>query len=67
MADSLTKEKLAEILTTKIQEIDFDQAKKDVEPFLKNSGQRDELNLWSQTFFSDYLVQEILVQSGGTI
>lgn len=62
MSESLTKERLAQLLTEKIKEIDFDQAKKDVEPFLKNSRQREELSLWSKTFFSDYLVQEILVQ-----
>lgn len=67
MPDALTKENLTELLIEKIKEIDFDQAKKDVEPFLKTSGQREELSLWSKTFFSDYLVQEILVQSGGTI
>ena len=63
----LTKENLTELLIEKINGIDFDQAKKDVEPFLKNSGQREELSLWSKTFFSDYLAQEILVQSGGPI
>ncbi len=32
---------------------------KDVEPFLKNSRQKDELDLWSDAFFNDYLIQEI--------
>ena len=64
MSESLTKEKFIKLLIEKIEEIDFDQAKKDVEPFLKNSGQREELSLWSKTFFSDYLVHEILVQPG---
>jgi predicted nucleotidyltransferase component of viral defense system len=64
MSESLNKEKLAKLLYEKIKEIDFDSAKNDVEPFLKNSGQREELRLWSQTFFSDYLIQEILVQTG---
>ncbi|WP_291347605.1 hypothetical protein [Desulfobacula sp.] len=45
----------------KIIEIDFDPAKNDVEPFLKNSGQREELSLWSHAFFSDYPAQEIRV------
>jgi predicted nucleotidyltransferase component of viral defense system len=58
---ALTKEKLIEFLSGKIKEIDFDLAKSDVEPFLKNLGQREELSLWSDTFFSDYLVQEIRV------
>ena len=37
--------------------------KKEVEPFLKNSRQKDELNLWSDAFFNDYLIQEIGVQT----
>ena len=61
VSEALTKEKLIEFLSGKIKEIDFDLAKSDVEPFLKNSGQREELSLWSDTFFSDYLVQEIRV------
>lgn len=61
LSDTLTREKLIEFLSQKIKEIDFSLAKKDVEPFLKNSGQKDGLSLWSDTFFSDYLVQEIRV------
>jgi len=61
VSEALTKEKLIEFLSGKIKEIDFDLAKSDVEPFLKNLGQREELSFWSDTFFSDYLVQEIRV------
>jgi len=61
ISEALTKEKLIEFLSRKIKKIDFDLAKSDVEPFLKNSGQRDELSLWTDAFFSDYLVQEIRV------
>jgi hypothetical protein len=61
VSEALTKEKLIEFLSGKIKEIDFDLAKSDVEPFLKNLGKREELSLWSDTFFSDYLVQEIRV------
>lgn len=61
VSETLTKEKLIEFLSGKIKEIAFDLAKSDVEPFLKNSGQREELSLWSDTFFSDYLAQEIRV------
>ena len=61
VSEALTKEKLIEFLSGKVKEIDFDLAKSDVEPFLKNIGQREELSLWSDTFFSDYLVQEIRV------
>ena len=61
VSEALTKEKLIDFLSGKIKEIDFDLAKSDVEPFLKNLGQREELSLWSDAFFSDYLVQEICV------
>ncbi len=61
VSEALTKEKLIDFLSGKIKEIDFDLAKSDVEPFLKNLGQREELSLWSDAFFSDYLVQEIRV------
>ncbi|QTA81222.1 Putative toxin-antitoxin system, toxin component, type IV [Desulfonema limicola] len=62
-SELLTKEKLASFLYEKIKEINFDLAKNDVEPFFKSSGQREELGLWSKAFFSDYLVQEILVHT----
>jgi hypothetical protein len=55
----LTKAKLVELLSKKIKEIDFSLAKRDVEPFLKTSGQKDDLNLWFPAFFNDYLIQEI--------
>jgi len=58
-SEVLTKDKLVELISKKIKEIDFGLAKSDVEPFLKNSGQRNELLLWSGTFFADYLIQEI--------
>lgn len=61
LSETLTKEKLVKLISEKIKEVNFDLAKRDVEPFLKNSGQRDELSLWSHAFFSDYLVQEIEV------
>ena len=55
----LTRDKLVELMFKKIKEIDFDLAKRDVEPFLKKTRQSDELNLWSDAFFSDYLIQRI--------
>ena len=58
-SEVLTKDKLVELISKKIKEINFGLAKSDVEPFLKNSGQRDELRLWSGTFFADYLIQKI--------
>ncbi len=58
-SETLTKEILAELLSAKSREVDFSLAKKDVEPFLKKSGQKDELRLWSDDFFGGYLIQNI--------
>lgn len=58
-SEVLTRGKLIELLSKKIKEIDFPLAKNDVEPFLKTSKQKDELSLWSDMFFNDYLIQEI--------
>lgn len=60
-SEALTRGKLVELISKKVKEIDFSLAKKDVEPFLKTSRQKDELSLWSDTFFNDYLIQEISV------
>ncbi|NDY74177.1 nucleotidyl transferase AbiEii/AbiGii toxin family protein [Desulfobacter hydrogenophilus] len=59
LSEVLDKKKVVELLSEKIKQIDFTLAKRDVEPFLKNSRQKDELNLWSDAFFNDYLIQEI--------
>ncbi|MBU0462517.1 MAG: nucleotidyl transferase AbiEii/AbiGii toxin family protein [Proteobacteria bacterium] len=61
-SEALTKEKLVEMISKKSKEINFSMAKKDVEPFLKNSRQKDELSLWSNDFFNGYLIHEIGVQ-----
>jgi len=61
-SETLTKEKLVELISKKSKEIDFSLAKKDVEPFLKNSRQKDELSLWSDDFFNGYLIHEIDVK-----
>jgi predicted nucleotidyltransferase component of viral defense system len=58
-SETLTKEKLVELMSEKSKGIDFSLAKSDVEPFLKNAGQKDELSLWSDTFFNGYLIQKI--------
>lgn len=63
LSEVLDKEKIVELLSEKIKEIDFSLAKRDVEPFLKDSRQKDELNLWSDAFFNDYLIQEIDFQA----
>ena len=61
-SEALTKEKFVEMISKKSKEIDFSMAKNDVEPFLKNSRQKDELSLWSDDFFNGYLIHEIGVQ-----
>jgi hypothetical protein len=61
-SEMLTRGKLVALLSQKIKEIDFSLAKNDVEPFLKNSRQKDELSLWSNDFFNDYLINEMGVQ-----
>ncbi|MCP3872791.1 MAG: nucleotidyl transferase AbiEii/AbiGii toxin family protein [Desulfobacteraceae bacterium] len=63
LSEELDKEKVVELLTEKNNEIDFSLAKRDVEPFLKNSRQKDELDLWSNAFFNDYLIQKIEFQA----
>ncbi|MCK5164918.1 MAG: nucleotidyl transferase AbiEii/AbiGii toxin family protein, partial [Desulfobacula sp.] len=62
-SEALTKEKLVELISEKSKEINFSLAKNDVEPFLKNSEQKDELSLWSDAFFNGYLIHEIGVQT----
>ena len=63
LSEVLDKEKVVELLSEKIKGVDFSMAKKEVEPFLKNSRQKDELDLWSSKFFDDYLIQKIDVQT----
>jgi hypothetical protein len=63
LSEALDKKKVVDLLSKKIKEVDFSLAKRDVEPFLKNSRQKDELNLWSDAFFNDYLIQEIDAQA----
>lgn len=46
--DSCTLETVKKMLIDKFNEIDFDEAKKDVEPFIKNTNQ---LTMWNADFF----------------
>lgn len=46
--DSCTLDDIKGMLIHKFNEIDFDEAKKDVEPFIKNT---DILDIWSKRFF----------------
>ncbi len=63
-SEALTRETLVELLSRKVKEIDFSLAKKDVAPFLKTARQKDELSLWSDAFFNEYLIREISVLAG---
>jgi hypothetical protein len=49
--EKLTKEKCIQLLTAKINSLDFNQARKDVEIFVKT----DDLSLWSADFFMDIM------------
>jgi predicted nucleotidyltransferase component of viral defense system len=60
-SEVLTRETLIGLISKKVMEIDFSLAKNDVAPFLKTSRQKDELSLWSEAFFNDYLIQKISV------
>ena len=49
--EKLTKEKCLQLLTDKINGLDINNAKKDVEKFVKNG----DLSLWSSEFFLDII------------
>lgn len=46
--DTLDIAKVKELLINKFNEIDYNDAKEDVKPFIKNI---DNLNIWSKEFF----------------
>lgn len=46
--DTLDIAKVKELLINKFNEIDYNDAKEDVKPFIKNI---DSLNIWSKEFF----------------
>ena len=46
--DTLDIAKVKELLINKFNEIDYNDAKEDVKPFIKNV---DTLNIWSKEFF----------------
>ncbi|MBC8213136.1 MAG: nucleotidyl transferase AbiEii/AbiGii toxin family protein, partial [Candidatus Marinimicrobia bacterium] len=52
--EKLTEEKCIQLLTEKINSLNFANAKKDVEIFVKNG----DLGLWSSEFFMD-IIQRI--------
>lgn len=47
-AETLTFAKLKELLNERFNSVDFDEAKRDVRPFIADS---DKLSLWSKEFF----------------
>jgi predicted nucleotidyltransferase component of viral defense system len=47
----LNKEVLSELLILKSKEVNFEQAIKDVSPFIKRKTEQDSLELWSPEFF----------------
>jgi predicted nucleotidyltransferase component of viral defense system len=64
-SEVLNRKKLIDLISRKVEQIDFSLAKNDAEPFLKTSRQKDELRLWSDAFFNDYLIQEIRILTSG--
>ncbi|ATN85353.1 nucleotidyl transferase AbiEii/AbiGii toxin family protein [Coxiella burnetii] len=52
--ERLTKNNLINLLSKKIQETDFEKAKKDIHPFIKDSSR---VEIWSKTFFNTILEQ----------
>ena len=46
----LTKKKLIDLLVTRIEQIDFEAAKKDIAPFI---AEQTRLDIWSKAFFKD--------------
>ena len=57
--DVSTREKLVAAFDARIDAIDFEDAKRDVLPYLKDSS---ELDIWSRAFFKEY-VRKIAVES----
>ena len=47
-ADTLTFDGLKDLLKERFHSVDFEEAKRDVRPFIADS---DKLNLWSENFF----------------
>lgn len=59
ISEDLSGGRLIELLSEKITQIDFEAARNDVEPFLKDTAQKEALGLWSDDFFFNYLANEI--------
>lgn len=55
-AETLSLEKLKEMLCTRFSEINFENAKQDVLPFIKDPSK---LNLWNKDFFSSITLSQL--------
>jgi hypothetical protein len=58
----LTKESLINFLEIKFKETDFEQAKKDIRPFISDSY---DLSLWTPEFFKQVTKEKLKVDEGG--
>lgn len=56
VSDDFNHNALVNRLTEKANATDFEQAKRDVAPFLKNPKDRDQLQLWSADFFCEGVI-----------
>ncbi len=52
LSEPLTRERLIELFTTRVESIDFKKAQSDVMPFVKDSNQ---VKLWSAEFFKEII------------
>lgn len=55
----LTRESLIDRLEQRIVKTDFIQARRDIEPFLRNTAQKESLDLWTRIFFNEFLAGRI--------
>lgn len=56
--EKINSEKFFALMTESVDKVDVDQARKEVEPFVKNP---DELKVWSKEFFRDVVSRIVLV------
>jgi len=56
--EKIDREKFLALMTEAVEKVDLDQARKEVEPFVKNP---DALKVWSKEFFCDVVTRIVLV------
>jgi hypothetical protein len=61
--ESLSRNKIVEMVQTKAQSIDWESAKADIRPFVANP---QKLEIWSSRFFSD-LIEHLLVEGEASL